>query len=197
MRPRRQRLSVVSHSHSVHILPSCRQSVRRPTAALPLPYSSSSSLSHTRMNMGKMPSSSRLAIHVRTAISSDGCSIYADAVGDARKPALVFIHGYTLCAAVWDDIFADSRYSEQFFLVCLLLRLSLACCCSSSEWSLSAFDSQVRYDVRGHGRSGKPSEMEGYSSKLYADDFAAVCAAFGIQRPIVVPWCVNPRALTR
>ena len=56
-------------------------------------------------------------VHVRTATSSDGCEIYADAVGDASKPALVFIHGYTLCAAVWDDIFSDRRYSEQFFLV--------------------------------------------------------------------------------
>jgi hypothetical protein len=53
------------------------------------------------------------------------------------------------------------------------------------------FSFQVRYDMRGHGRSGKPSEMEGYASKLYADDFAAVCAAFEVKRPVVVPWCVS------
>lgn len=64
-----------------------------------------------------MASSSKQAPRVRFVSSSDGGSIYADAVGDASKPALVFIHGYTLSAAVWDDIFSDPRYTQQFFLV--------------------------------------------------------------------------------
>lgn len=33
---------------------------------------------------------------------------------------------------------------------------------------------QVRYDMRGHGRSGKPDSMENYSPQLYANDFLAV-----------------------
>ena len=42
--------------------------------------------------------------------------------------------------------------------------------------------------MRGHGRSGKPDSIEGYSSKVYADDFAAVVGAHGLSRPFVVGW---------
>jgi pimeloyl-ACP methyl ester carboxylesterase len=66
----------------------------------------------------RSPSRRRNAL-VKTVTSSDGCSICADAVGSPSKPCLVFIHGYTLSAAVWDDIFSEPHYTEQFFLVCL------------------------------------------------------------------------------
>ncbi|EJD03465.1 alpha/beta-hydrolase [Fomitiporia mediterranea MF3/22] len=110
--------------------------------------------------MGSTANSNR-----RTLTSSDGCQIYADAVGDSSKPCLVFIHGFTLSAAVWDNIFADPRYSSEFYL--------------------------VRYDVRGHGRSGKPDTIEEYASKLFADDFAAVLQAFKVHKPIVVAWSLG------
>lgn len=97
--------------------------------------------------------------------SSDGCKIYSNAVGNNRKPSIVFVHGFTLCADVWDNIFLDPRYYTEFHL--------------------------VRYDMRGHGRSGKPDSIEGYSSKLYADDFAAVVEAHGLSRPFVVGWSLG------
>lgn len=49
---------------------------------------------------------------------------------------------------------------------------------------------QVRYDMRGHGRSGKPDTIEGYSSQLYADDYAAVAHAFKLKNSVLVGWCV-------
>ncbi|KAJ7672085.1 hypothetical protein B0H17DRAFT_1084367 [Mycena rosella] len=51
----------------------------------------------------------------------------------------------------------------------------------------------VRYDVRGHGRSGKPATPEGYDSALYAADFAAVCEAFGLNMPVFVGWSAGGR----
>ncbi len=45
---------------------------------------------------------------------------------------------------------------------------------------------QIRYDLRGQGRSGHPGTADGHVSKLYADDFAAVCDAFNVKRPYLV-----------
>lgn len=41
---------------------------------------------------------------------------------------------------------------------------------------------QVRYDLRGHGRSGMPAGIKGYRSSLWADDYAAVLKAFGLTK---------------
>lgn len=49
--------------------------------------------------------------------------------------------------------------------------------------------------MRGHGRSGKPDSIEGYSSRLYADDFMAVLDAFNVKRPVVIGWCAFRRLL--
>lgn len=47
---------------------------------------------------------------------------------------------------------------------------------------------QVAYDLRGHGRSGKPDTLDGYSSALYAQDFDSVIKAFNVTSPILVGW---------
>lgn len=52
--------------------------------------------------------------------------------------------------------------------------------------------SQVRYDARGHGRSGKPSDAEAYASAHYAEDFLAVAHAFRLNKPVFVGWSVLP-----
>ena len=46
----------------------------------------------------------------------------------------------------------------------------------------------MRFDLRGHGRTGKPDNLEGYSSQKHAEDFAAVVKEFGAKSPIVVGW---------
>ncbi|KAJ7721456.1 Alpha/Beta hydrolase protein [Mycena metata] len=46
----------------------------------------------------------------------------------------------------------------------------------------------VRYDVRGHGRSGRPTAAEEYVSSLYAADFAAVANEFSLNKPVFVGW---------
>lgn len=93
--------------------------------------------------------------------SSDGTAIWAEAVGDPSKPSILFAHGLWLSAGVFDDVFRDERLLDNAYL--------------------------VRYDMRGHGRSGKPAE-EAYTSALLADDYAAVLRAFNLQRPLHVGW---------
>ncbi|THH14921.1 hypothetical protein EW146_g5487 [Bondarzewia mesenterica] len=94
--------------------------------------------------------------------SKDGTLIYADAVGDPSKPCAVFLHGTALSAAVFNDLFADSDLLKNLYL--------------------------VRYDLRGHGRSGKPETEAGYRSELFAQDFDAVASAFGVRKPVLVGW---------
>ncbi|KAH8116707.1 alpha/beta-hydrolase [Phellopilus nigrolimitatus] len=101
----------------------------------------------------------------KTLTSSDGTQIYADAVGNPENPCIVFIHGLALSGMAYDNIFSDEKYSSKFYL--------------------------VRYDMRGHGRSGKPDTIEGYASRLYADDFAAVVKGFNLRKPVVVGWSLG------
>ncbi|CCL99489.1 uncharacterized protein FIBRA_01507 [Fibroporia radiculosa] len=99
---------------------------------------------------------------VKTISSSDGTVIYAEAVGDPSNPALVLVHGLNLSAATFDNLFRDRRLLDKLYL--------------------------VRYDLRGHGRSGKPENAEGYQSRLFADDFAAVASAFRLKNPVQCGW---------
>ncbi|THH06384.1 hypothetical protein EW145_g4122 [Phellinidium pouzarii] len=110
-----------------------------------------------------------MAPNAQFITSSDGSKIYADAVGNPEKPSIVFIHGLALSGAVFDNIFNNAKYSNDVYL--------------------------VRYDMRGHGRSIKPESAEGYTSKLYADDFAAVVKAFNAKKPILVG-CSESCAIT-
>lgn len=104
--------------------------------------------------------------------SVDGTAVYAEAMGNPANPHIVFMHGFSLSSVVWDNIFHDTRYSNQFYL--------------------------VRYDMRGHGRSGKPQTAAGYVSENFAQDFAAVVKAFDLQRPVFVGWSMGGRdTLTR
>lgn len=49
--------------------------------------------------------------------SADGTQIYADALGDPSKPAVVLIHGFGQSAVSFDTIFEDVEYLEHVYLV--------------------------------------------------------------------------------
>ncbi|KAH8113559.1 alpha/beta-hydrolase [Phellopilus nigrolimitatus] len=110
------------------------------------------------------------ATNLQFITSSDGAKIYADAAGNPSKPPIVFIHGLALSGAVFDNIFNNESYKRSFYL--------------------------VRYDMRGHGRSAKPETIEGYSSKLYADDFSAVMKRFNLKKPVIVGWSLGCTVVT-
>ncbi len=82
--------------------------------------------------------------------------------GDPASPAILLIHG-----------FGQSHYSFVH-----QLNSSLA-----KDYFLVAFD------LRGHGASGKPWAIQAYSEHtVWAVDVAAVIAATGLDRPLVVAW---------
>ncbi len=49
--------------------------------------------------------------------SSDGSKIYAEAVGDPTKPALVLVPGYMLSTMVFDKQFEDKELQKELYLV--------------------------------------------------------------------------------
>lgn len=94
--------------------------------------------------------------------SLDGTKLHASSAGDPSKPAVIFIHGFSC---------TSQHFARQFSDPLLLSNLHL-----------------IRYDLRGHGRSGQPLEAEAYESVRHAEDFRVVCEAFGLRRPFVAGW---------
>ncbi|KAF7328808.1 putative oxidoreductase ephD [Mycena venus] len=102
--------------------------------------------------------------------SADGTEIYAEAVGDASKPAVVFIHGFSMSSMAFNAIFSDPQWIANVYL--------------------------VRYDVRGHGRSGKPSDEAFWASKRLAEDFDTVVEAYKLDKPFVLGWSLGATFIT-
>ena len=61
----------------------------------------------------------RDTLNTRISTSRDGTRIYADAIGDSTKPAIVFVHGFSFCTLVFDKLFLETKLSREFFLVSL------------------------------------------------------------------------------
>ncbi|TFY59492.1 hypothetical protein EVJ58_g5741 [Rhodofomes roseus] len=97
--------------------------------------------------------------------SPDGTEIWAQEAGDRTKPAILFIHGLACTAIGFNAQFSDPGLLSSAHL--------------------------VRYELRGHGRSGKPEYPEAYSAIRHAEDFRTVCGAFGVVKPIVVGWSLG------
>lgn len=112
--------------------------------------------------------------------SADGTEIYAEAVGDSSKSAVIFLHGFSMSSMAFDPIFNDPQWLANLYLVSSM---------SSYYISNKRLNSpEVRYDVRGHGRSAKPVDEASWESKRLAEDFDAVVEAFKLDRPFVLGW---------
>ncbi|KAF7295945.1 AB hydrolase-1 domain-containing protein [Mycena kentingensis (nom. inval.)] len=79
-----------------------------------------------------------MATTVKECVSADGTIVYSEGSGNPENPGVVFVHGFALSGIVFDHLFCDNRLLDKLYL--------------------------VRYDVRGHGRSGKPVEPAAYTS---------------------------------
>jgi pimeloyl-ACP methyl ester carboxylesterase len=115
---------------------------------------------------------------VKVLFSTDGTRLFAEATGDRSNPHLVLIAGLTLSGCVFDEICADKRLLDSLYIV----RQQILPTAQLIDIP------QVRYDTRGHGRSGKPSTREAYESKLFADDFKTVMDAYGLKKPVLAGW---------
>lgn len=98
----------------------------------------------------------------RSVIGGNGVRLYAEHVGDLRRPAIVLVHGFNQNCLVWDGLFA-SALAKEF---CML-----------------------RFDLRGHGRSERPEDLAQYrESRAWADDVHAILQAFALTRPVLLGW---------
>ncbi|KAJ7510532.1 alpha/beta-hydrolase [Mycena galericulata] len=107
---------------------------------------------------------------VKILHSTDGTKIFAEATGDPKNLHLVLLSGLSLSGAVFDEMCRDQRLLETLYV--------------------------VRYDIRGHGRSGKPNTPEAYESKRFADDFKTVTDAFGLKKPVLTGWSMGAAVAT-
>lgn len=105
------------------------------------------------------------ALATFSARSSDGTVLTGQSKGDPSAPEILFIHGLRQSRLSWDKQFADPALAG--------LRL-------------------VRFDLRGHGDSDKPTALEAYSdADRWADDVAAVIGAAKLRRPVLVGWSLG------
>lgn len=112
-----------------------------------------------------------LALLAETAVAAwqfaavegpDGVPLSMVTAGDPRRPAVLLIHGIGQSHYSFVRQL-DSDLAEDFYL--------------------------VAFDLRGHGASGKPWAASAYAEPgAWAGDVAAVLAASGATRPVVVAW---------
>ena len=97
------------------------------------------------------------------AVSGGGATmLHAREWGNADGPAILFIHGWTQTDLCWGRQ-VSSPLADTHRL--------------------------VTFDIRGHGRSGKPLDASSYTdAQLWADDLAAVIEHTRLNRPVLVAW---------
>uniref|UniRef100_B0T6K9 Alpha/beta hydrolase fold n=1 Tax=Caulobacter sp. (strain K31) TaxID=366602 RepID=B0T6K9_CAUSK len=99
------------------------------------------------------------------ARSSDGATLFGDAVGDPAAPEILFIHGLRQSRLSWSRQFDDP--------------------------ALAGFR-KVRFDLRGHGDSDKPVSPDSYADTgRWAGDVAAVIETAKLRRPVLVGWSLG------
>ena len=98
----------------------------------------------------------------RRVASGDGTTIATTAVGPSDAQSILFIHGWSQSQHAWQSLMNGSL-AERYRLVSM--------------------------DMRGHGKSDRPEALESYQDgKLWGEDVAAVIAAYGLVKPILVGW---------
>jgi pimeloyl-ACP methyl ester carboxylesterase len=110
-------------------------------------------------------------MHAFDVTSPDGLKLVGYAGGKPVGPEILFIHGFNQCYLSW---------AKQ-----------------TSDLALAGAFRMVAFDLRGHGRSGKPAGREHYDAdRLWGDDVAAVIKAAGLKRPVLVGWSYAGRVIS-
>ncbi|MBU8543795.1 MULTISPECIES: alpha/beta fold hydrolase [Roseomonadaceae] len=106
---------------------------------------------------------------MRQVVGAGGVRLAAVEEGNPDGPPILFIHGFSQAALCWTRQFTG-ELARDFRL--------------------------IGFDLRGHGHSDKPEDPAAYQSpELWADDVAAVIAAFGLERPVLAGWSFGGRVL--
>ncbi|MET7141925.1 alpha/beta hydrolase [Xanthomonas sp. PPL135] len=100
-----------------------------------------------------------------TVTAPDGVALAVQETGNPDGPSIVFVHGLLGSHLNWDA----QVHSPQ------LQRYRL-----------------ITYDLRGHGLSGKPTDVAAYADGMrWADDLHAVIAASRARKPVLVGWSLG------
>ena len=103
--------------------------------------------------------------------SSDGLTLSAQEWGNPKGREILFIHGFNQCHLSWQRQVTDDALARDFRM--------------------------ITFDLRGHGASDKPRAVAAYvSDEVWGGDVAAVIAAAGLQRPVVVGWSFGGRVIS-
>jgi len=94
--------------------------------------------------------------------SADGTDIFVEAAGNRSKPEVIFAHGLAGSSAHFDKLFNHPTLLRELYM--------------------------IRFDTRGHGRSGKPVTEDGYKSERYAEDISGIIKTFGLGQVFFVGW---------
>lgn len=109
------------------------------------------------------------APRLRRVGTPDGLAIAATDWGGGAARDILFIHGFAQSQSCWARQ-VDSNLLRDFRL--------------------------ASYDLRGHGRSSKPTEPTAYRDpRLWAEELAAVIDALELDRPVVVAWSYGGRVV--
>ena len=107
------------------------------------------------------------SVEERRVPGAGGVNIFVREGGNAGGPPILFVHGF---------LFSSDVFARQF------------------EGPLAEHFRLVAIDVRGHGRSDKPTEESAYTDpEILAEDVASVVTALGLDRPVVVGWSMGSR----
>jgi pimeloyl-ACP methyl ester carboxylesterase len=100
-----------------------------------------------------------------TVRAPDGVTIAVQETGNPAGPPIVFVHGLLGSHLNWDEQ-TNSPKLQRYRL--------------------------ITYDMRGHGLSGKPEDVESYhDGRRWADDLSTVLKATGAKNPVLVGWSLG------
>ena len=92
----------------------------------------------------------------------DNTALAVQEFGNANGRPVVFIHGFSQSYWCWKKQFHDPRLN-QFRM--------------------------IAFDLRGHGRSGKPLERESYlDSRVWASDLQSIIRSLELVKPVLISW---------
>ena len=100
-----------------------------------------------------------------SAVAPDGVALAIQESGNPQGPPVVFIHGLLGSHLNWEGQFSDTELQKY--------RL-------------------ISYDLRGHGKSGKPEVEDAYKDgRIWATDLAAVIEAAHAEGAVLVGWSLG------
>lgn len=101
-------------------------------------------------------------MQIHTIKGGGGLPLHVREWGDSTKPAVLFIHGWSQSYLSWIRQFESDLVNGHHI---------------------------VAIDIRGHGMSAKPLELDAYvDSKLWADDVDAVIKTLSLTQPVLAGW---------